>query len=250
MRRASLVAAFFLLILPPSLAAGLSRGDQKLAKQMLKGTLWLRLDAPCETGRHPYGIYHSPLIEVSPEGANTDVRNQVNIGWYHAGSTDWSVRINDSVALDDAEFDDAEVEVEFEGVGASEGRDSTVRFVRIHSLVDFQAAFDHTFARAPLQDEHPEWPAEIREAIAGRSLANGMTKRQAFYVVGQPETVETKTEAGVEVELWTLRQKGMQFGFFGASAAGPQAARVLRFEGGRLALASGAVPGSALKLGE
>jgi len=250
MHRISLVALFSLLILPVSLFADLSREDKKAAKEMLRGTLWLRLDAPCETGRHPYGIYHSPLIEVSPEGANTDVRNQVNIGWYHAGSTDWSVRINDSVELDDLEFDDAEVEVEFEGVGASEGRDSTVRFVRIHSLADFQAAFDHTFATAPLQNEHPEWPAEIRQAIAGRSLANGMTKRQVFYVVGQPETVETKTEEGVEVELWTLRQKGMQIGSFGTSSVGPQAARVLRFEGGKLALSSGAAPGSALKLDE
>lgn len=215
---------------------------------MLKRTLWLRLDVPCETGRHPYGVYQKPLIEVSPTGVNTDVSDQVNIGWLHAGSTVWSVRVNDSVTLDEIEFEGNTLEIELEGTGASEDRNSTLKFVNIGSFADLEAAFERTFSKVPLQYEHPDWPAEMRRAIAERRLLAGMTKRQAFYVAGQPESVEQKTEDGRDVEVWTLRAKGMEFGFWGVQPQIPQSAQTLRFEGGQLALGASEVSGAAVKL--
>lgn len=234
-------------LLAPS-AGALTRAEQKTAKAMLKGNLYLRIDVPSEKGRHPYGIYYRPLVKVSPSGANTAVENQMNFGWFHAGSTDWSVRVNDVVELDDIDFDNDVVELELEGVGASNGRDTALEFVQIRTLADFEAAFNHTFSRVPLQDEHPEWPVEVRQAIAERQLREGMTKRQAFYVVGGPESIVKTTEDGKAIETWTLRQQGLQFGFFGSSAPQPQAARTLRFVDGLLTLSEGRIPGSELKL--
>jgi len=75
-----------------------------------------------------------------------------------------------------------------------------------------------------------------------------MTKRQAFYVAGQPESVEQKTEDGRDVEVWTLRAKGMEFGFWGVQPQIPQSAQTLRFEGGQLALGASEVSGAAVKL--
>lgn len=234
-------------LLAPS-ASALTREEQKAAKAMLKGHLYLRIDAPSEKGRHPYGIYYRPLVKVSPSGANTAVENQMNFGWFHAGSTDWSVRVNDVVELDEAEFEGDVVELELEGVGASEDRDTSLEFVQIRTLADFEAAFNHTFSRVPLQDEHPDWPAEVRQAIAARQLREGMTKRQAFYVVGGPESIVKTTEDGKAIETWNLRQQGLQFGFFGSTAAQPQTARTLRFVNGLLTLSEGTLSGSELKL--
>lgn len=59
-------------------------------------------------------------------------------------------------------------------------------FGGIKTLADFKAAFDRAFSRVPLQDEFPEWPAEVRQAIAEHRLSDGMTKRQAYCVVGNP----------------------------------------------------------------
>lgn len=229
-------------------ASAMTRDEQKAAKAMLKGKLYLRIDAPSETGRHPYGIYHRSLVEVTPAGANTAIESQVNVGWFHAGSTDWSVRVNDVVELDEAEFEDNEVQLELEGVDASEDRDTALKFVQIQTLADFEAAFDHTFSKVPLQEEHPDWAAEVKQAIAARQLREGMTKRQVYYVVGRPESIEKSTEDGKEVETWSLRQQGLQIGFFGSSLPQSQSARTLRFVNGQLTLNEGKLSGSELNL--
>lgn len=244
----TIVAALALFLAAAAADAQLAREEQKRAKALLKGTLYLRIDVPCETGRHPYGIYHRPLVEVSPTGANTDVGNDVNLGWFHAGSTDWSVRVNDAMELDEAEFEDSTVELELEGVGASEDRDTALKFVGIHSYDDFMAAFDRTFSRRPLQEEHADWPDEIRRAIADRRLLEGMTKRQVYYVTGQPETVEKADADGREIETWTLRAGGLRFGFWGARDSGSSPAQRLRFEDGRLALGGSQVSGARVEL--
>lgn len=245
-----IVAASLALLLGVSttLSADLSREEKKRAKAMLDGTLYCRMDFPSQTGRHPFGVYHAALIKVSPSGAGSEVSDAVNVGWYHADSTDWSVRINDAVVVDEAEFDGALLEIALEGTGASEGRDTSIDFVDIATFADFEAALNHAFSRTPLQEEHPDWPAEIRQAIARRELAEGMSKRQAYYVVGQPESVETKQEEGKEVETWTLRTQGVKIGFFGSRVAQSQAPRTLRFVDGVLTLESVKRPGSDLVL--
>ncbi len=247
-----IVAGVLALGLAAPATAGISRQDKKAAKQMFSSTLYLRVDAPCTQGRHPYGVYQSPLVEISPTSVNTQTQDGASFGWFHAQSTVWSVRINDPVKLDELDWEEEEgtVEVELEGVGPADDHDTVLRFVGIQSLQDFQRAFELAFSRQPLQEEHPEWPAEIRQAIGNRLLLNGMTKRQAFFVVGMPVRVEKKTEEGKEIETWTLHTRGIEFGFFGVkSGVGGAAPETLRFEDGLLVSAATANP-NALDLGD
>ena len=80
-------------------------------------------------------------------------------------------------------------------------------FVEITSIDHFKKAFDQAFSQVPLQDEHPEWPAEVRKGIAERRVVEGMTKRQAFCVVGMPVNIQISKENGTEVENWFPRQE-------------------------------------------
>ncbi|MCB1037085.1 MAG: hypothetical protein KDD47_24875, partial [Acidobacteria bacterium] len=220
--------------------AKLTKQERKEAAAMLKGrTLYLRTDAPCTQGRHAYGMYQSPVVDVSPKGVNLETEGGASFGWFHAGSTVWDVRINDSVELDELDFEDDTVEIELEGVGDSDGRDTTLRFVEIYSLEDFRKAFDHAFSYRPLQDEHSDWSAEIRQAIGRRQLMDGMNKRQAYYVVGTPAQVEKTEEDGKKVEIWTLRKEGLRIGYFGTRSGAPSApSEYLRFEDGLLTSSS------------
>ena len=215
-------------------AQKISKQDKKAAEKLFSGKLYLRIDAPCETGRQPFGIYHSPLVDVSPEGASTDTGSGTTFGWWHAQSTDWSARINDEMTLDEIDWDEEPtLELQLEGAGKSEGHDTAIRFVKIQSLADFQAAFDKTFSRVPLQEEHADWSAEIKQAIADRKLLQGMTKRQAYYIVGTPSKVEKETKDSKEIETWTLQAQGLQVGFWGVSGSN-QAPQTIRFENNAL----------------
>lgn len=244
----TLLTTFALLLAAGPAPGELSRQDRKAAKAMFKDKiLYMRTDAPCTQGRHPYGVYSSPVVDVSPEGVNLDAEGGASFGWFHAGSTVWEVRINDPVEFDELDFEDDTVEVELEGVQEADGRDTVIRFVDIRTLDDFRAAFDHAFSDQPLQAEYPDWPADIHEAIAARQLKNGMNKRQVYYVVGVPVRVEKSEEEGKKIEVWTLRKEGLKIGFWGMSHGDhPMSApEELRFEDGLLtsAPASGTGPG-------
>jgi hypothetical protein len=239
MRRIGISVAVGALVLAAASPAqsALSRQDQKKAKQVLSGTLYLRFDAPCTQGRHPFGVFYSPLVEVSPTGTNTEATDQVNVGWYHASSTVWAATVNDSFTVEGIEYDSEEssAEIELEGVGASADRHTIIKLINIHTLDDFQKAADLAFSHKPLQDEHPDWPEEIREAIAKRRLLNGMNKRQAFYVVGTPAEVDKRTEGKKQVEIWTLQGQGIEFGFWTVSTGSlGRPPETLRFEDGLL----------------
>jgi hypothetical protein len=234
--RSILVLGLALAVTP---AWGLSKESKKKIKNMLdEGKLYMRMDAPCAPGRHPYGTYKRPLVEVSPEGSNTDTDTALTASWWHADSTYWGIRVNDAVVLDevDIEEDDGEVEIELEGIGDAEDNATVIKFVQIYEFEDFQKAFDHTFSRQPLQEGHDDWSQEMKDAIAERRLLEGMNKRQAFYVTGTPESFEKKTENGVEVEIWQLRQdKGMKMGYFRAKAGEKTGLPAsVRFEDGKL----------------
>ncbi|MGD8375551.1 MAG: hypothetical protein PVF68_05370 [Acidobacteriota bacterium] len=218
--------------------AKLAKADRKEAKAMAKeGRLYMRIDAPCATGVHAYGTYKRPLVEVSPDGVNTDGDQAMSYGWWHADSTFWGISINDPVEVDEIDFDDDEVEIELEGVGRADDNATTLKLVKIESLDDFKAAFDRTFSRVPLQDEHEDWSAEIKEAISERRLVEGMSKRQAYYVTGTPERFEKTEEDGAEVETWFLRQdKGMKMGYWGGRSGGSTGLpSSIRFVDGKLA---------------
>jgi hypothetical protein len=225
------------LLFSSVLHAGINKAQRKEANAMLSGTLYTRIDIPCETGRHPMGTYMSPIVEVSPDGVNTDSESSISAGWYHAQSTYWGIAPNDTLRFDEADWDEDTVEIELEGVGKTDGNDTVVKFVGIHTLDDFKKAFDRTFSRVPLQDEHADWSPEVKKAIADRQLVKGMTKRQVFYVTGNPEGAKESEENGKKVEVWTLRQsKGLKMGFWSFSSDGPSAGtpKTLRFVDGKL----------------
>ena len=243
---ALVVSSAAFLVAPGPAAGEISKQERKEAQRLFAGSLFLRIDAPCTKGRHPYGIYYSPLVEVSPRGANTEAGSGASFGWFHAGSTSWSARVNDEMELEelDWEEDEATVQVELEGRGRAEGHDTVLLFTEIRSLADFQAAFDRAFSRVPLQDEHPDWSPEIRQAIADRRLLNGMSKRQAFYVVGMPARVAKANENGKEIETWTLQGQGLEIGFMSMRTGNPGAPpEAIQFENGLLVSADVATGG-------
>lgn len=248
MSRLSVFALGAALLVPLAADAELSRDDKKQIKEMLDDAeLYMRVDAPCATGRHPYGTYKRPLVEISPEGVNTDADDVATSSWWHADSTYWGIRINDPVEVDeiDIEDDEGEVEIELEGRGPVDDEETVILLVDVWSFDDFQAAFDKAFARGPLQDEHADWSAEMKDAVAERRLVEGMNKRMAFYVTGRPERFETLTEDGKEVEIWHLRtDKGRKTGFWfskGGEETGMPS--TIRFEDGLLVGAGGEMQG-------
>ena len=236
----SVVTAFSLLLVASVTQAELSKPDRKKIKQTLKssGTLYLRMDMPCATGRHPYGTYVRPLVEVSPEGAENEAdEGGVRASWWHADSTYWGVNVNDAVIFDEVEIEAEEGTMEIELVTLDEESSTVVRLVDVYTLDDFQAAFDRTFSSRPLQDEHDDWSQEVKQAISERKLMDGMTKRQVFYVTGEPQSFEKKQEGGKKVEVWHLRQnKGVKMGFWTARAGETTGfPETIRFEDGKLA---------------
>ena len=251
--RPLVLLATMLLAATTATFAGLTAAEQKELKTFTKGTLYLRIDAPCATGRHAYGTYKRPLVEVSPTGVNTEAENTINASWWHADSTYWGVGVNDQVKVEDINVDNEEstVELELEGVGPTEGNNTVVKFVKITSLDDFKAAYAAVFSAKPLQDEHDDWSAEVKAAIGKRQLLAGMTKRQAYCVTGTPERFEKAAKDGKEVETWYLRQnKGTKMGYWtmqSGQATGMPA--TIKFEDGKLADVGAAGKGSAVDLG-
>lgn len=239
--------AALLVLLAPGIAAaggGPSLKDKAAAKEMVKGTLYLRIDVPCIRGSKGCSVWARPLTEVSPtglsvtgDGAARDPRMTAGglLGsTARFGTPYWGFGPNDRVRRYGVMrwYDDAVV-IWLKGLVPGQGLVPVV-FSGIRSLADFKAAFEKTFAAVPLHEEHPEWPAEVRKAIAERRLIAGMTKRQAFCVVGLPDKIRTSTENGVEKEVWFPRQQsGALAGFAKPAATGFPA--VLRFADGKLA---------------
>lgn len=224
----SLLVFSSVLISSACLHAELSRADVKAIKASFGGTLYLRVDAPVIAGFTGVGLAFEPLVEVSPQGSSTDKADFIPPG----RAIQWNVTINEPVKLDEIDVDSDEGEIEVELDTVQEDSDhSVIKFVGIRSMADFQAAFDHAFARVPLQDEHPDWAAEIRQAIAERRLVAGMTKRQANYVVGMPVEVAESTEDGKQVVVWKLRATDFRLGLHRKSSSLPAS---LRFEDGKL----------------
>lgn len=217
-RRLPFVLSLILILsLAATASAEMPKKEWKEARKSLlqADTLYLRVDAPCETGRHSWGTWRSPLVQVSPEGVETDDDDSRTSSWWHAESTFWGIRVNDPVRVDEVERDDGVIEIYLIGQGPVEDEETVIQFVGVDSTDDFQKAFDHAFARGPLQDEHDDWSAETKRAIADRRLVEGMSKRQAFYVTGRPVGVDKDTVDGKDVEVWELRtDKGVETGFW------------------------------------
>jgi len=205
LRQNGCAAVLFLLLLAPvAVQAGLSRQERESAKAMISGSLYLRLDVPCKYGAAGFGLNVESLLEVTPTGH--DVERKLNLPSKNKReSVYWGFFPNDVVRYGKLTFDGDTVQIWMEGAPPNDN-EIMIDFVHIQTLDDFTKAFNQTFSKVPLQDEHPEWPADIRQAIAGRNVIVGMTKEQAFAVVGTPINVTTGEENGTKVETWFPRQ--------------------------------------------
>jgi hypothetical protein len=241
------LAALAFLLAPGITVAGggLSSKDKAAAKEMLKGTLYLRIDIPCVRGSKGCSVWAAPRTAVSPtalsvtaDGGVTDPRMTTRGGLGAplrlSGTPYWGFAPNDRVRrYGMMQWREDTVVIWLKGLSPGQGL-VPVLLYEIRNLADFEAAFDRAFATAPLDEEHPEWPAEVRKAIAERRVIESMTKRQAFCVVGLPDRILASMENGIEKEEWFPRQQnGALPGFAKPAATGFPA--VLRFTNGKLA---------------
>ncbi len=200
------VMLLLLLGLPLALRAQLSEQEQGTAKKMMKGTFYLRLDAPLNYVQGAWGLGPEPILEVSPTGHDTSKRfAQLRTGKNGDSRVIWVFFPNDGMRYAKLSFNNDTVHIWMEGLQISD-IEMKLDFVQIKSLDDFTKAFNQTFSKVPLQDEHPDWSTEVRNAIAARKLLLGMTKEQAFAVVGTPVDISTEQENGVKVEIWHPRR--------------------------------------------
>jgi hypothetical protein len=195
---------WILLLASLTANAGLSKQERETAKSMTAGTLYLRLDVPCKYGRGGFGLSMESLLEVSPAGY--DIERKLNLpSKQKHESVYWGFFPNDAVHYAKLSFNSDSVQVWMEGA-PPDRNEIMIDFIQINTMDDFVRAFNQTFSKVPLQDEHQEWPAEVRKAIAERKVVEGMSKEQAFCVVGKPINVVTGNENGVKVETWFPRQ--------------------------------------------
>ncbi len=202
-------ALLTVLLAPLAVRAELSKQDRDSAKSMIAGTLYLRLDVPCRYGRGRWGIARAihhveSLLEVSPAGYTAE-RKLALPAKHKRDSVYWGFSPNDAVRYGKLLFEGDTVQVWMEGVSPND-YEMLIDFIHIQNLDDFTKAFNRTFSKVPLQDEHPEWPDEVRKAIGERKVIAGMTEEQAFSVVGSPVKITTAEENGVKVETWFPRQ--------------------------------------------
>ncbi|MGA3161355.1 MAG: hypothetical protein ABSC77_09060 [Terracidiphilus sp.] len=196
------VLLLLLLCLPLILRAQLSKEDRAAIKGMTSGTLYLRVDLPCKYVVGNWGVGPESLLEVSPTGYSAE--RKLALPTHKRESVYWGFFPNSTVRYGKPSYNGETVSLDLEGV--SPNHEVILDFINIRSLDDFTKAFNLAFSKVPLQDEHPEWPADVREAIATHKLIPGMTKEQAFDVTGTPINVVKGTENDVKTETWFPRQ--------------------------------------------
>ncbi len=204
----ALAAALVLLLAPGAANAELSNADRDYVKELTKDDLYLRTTLPMRYTAGFGGIGAVVLTEVSPASIEYE-KNMPAPSTKKKRGVDlifWGFGPNDIIRHGKLYFKSGGiVDLWAEGVKPKD-TEVMIHFVQIQSKEDFKKAFDQVLSNKPLQDEHPEWPEEIRKAIAERKVIQNMTKPQAFAVVGTPVGLETGQENGKPVETWTPRQ--------------------------------------------
>ena len=243
--RASVLAA----VLVSLGAAELSSNDRSVIKEMTRGELYLRNNVPTRYTSGGFGIGAVVVTEVSPSGVDWD-KNLQGVQEQQlkkskkrfGGGVDtvfWGFGPNDMIRYAKLYFKgNGVVDLWAEGI-KPKNVDVWIRFVNIQNREDFKKAFDLILGSKPIQEDHPEWAPEMRKAIADHTVIEGMTKAQAFAVVGTPMRAATSDEAGRKVEIWFPRQDTGTWGdnrkVVSASTGFPAE---LRFVDGKLAVIS------------
>jgi hypothetical protein len=205
------ILLLLLFCLPPALRAQLSKEDREAAQKMISGTLYLRLQAPQKYGMGLWAPYSVSMLEASPDGVSAERKlaeplKSIPRNGYHLKQEEvyWGYLANTPVNHCKLEWEKGVNVVWCERVDPN--TDVSVDFIDVKTLGDFTKAFNLTFSKGPLQDEHPEWPSDVRAGIAAGKLVVGMTVEQARIVVGAPLSVSASDENGAKTETWLLRQ--------------------------------------------
>jgi hypothetical protein len=196
---------------PLALRAQLSKEDREAAQKMISGTLYLRLQAPQKYGMGHWAPYSVSMLEASPAGLSTERTlaeplKSIPRNGYHLKQEEvyWGYLANTPVNHCKLVWENGRNVVWCERVDPN--TDVSVDFIDIKTLDDFTKAFNLTFSKVPLQDEHSGWPSDVRAGIAACKLVVGMTVEQARIVVGAPLSVSASEENGAKTETWLLRQ--------------------------------------------
>ncbi len=245
----SLVAPIILidtaLHAPSAFAGGPSKAEQKQFEKDVQaaypGAVWALKDLPVNTGFTMGVTWIGPLCEVTKEGYKIDTTTAMSATYGSAKSIWYSVRPNEALALKESEFDDGIFAITFVGTGASKSRDTKLKIIGVTTFAEVKPVLDQLLASASPVDSNTDWPADIKDAITKRNLVNGMSKKQAYLVVGEPTGSSSREEAGKKIEIWNARQNnGMKIGY-GASVESTGYPAELRFEDGKLVgIATGA----------
>jgi len=235
MRRQSGVFLLLVCCLPQALRAQLSKEDHRAAQQMISGTLYLRLQAPQKYGVGKWAPYSESMLEASPAGVSADRKlaeplKSISRNAYHLKQEEvyWGYVANTPLNHCKLVWEKGRNVVWCERVNPN--TDVSVDFINVTTLDDFTKAFNLTFSKVPLQDEHPEWPSDVRAGIAAGKLVVGMTVEQARIVVGAPLSVTAGEDNGAKTETWTLRQDpGLVLGWNKKHGAGTRAAKQTGF---------------------
>jgi hypothetical protein len=197
--------------LPLALRAQLSKEDHEAAQKMIAGTLYLRLQAPQKYGMGEWAPYSVSMLEASPQGVSADRKlaeplKHIPRNGFHLKNEEvyWGYLANTPLNHCKLVSEKGILVVWCDRVDPN--TDVSVDFIDIKSLDDFTKAFNLTFSKVPLQDEHPDWPADVRAGIASGKLLVGMTTEQARIVVGAPLSVTAGEDNGAKTEIWALRQ--------------------------------------------
>jgi len=204
----------FLLLfccLPQALRAQLSKEDHQAAERMISGTLYLRMQAPQKFGVGHWAPYSESTLEASPTAVSAERKlaeplKSIPRNGYHLKQEEiyWGYLANTPVNHCKLVWEKSRYVVWCERVDPS--TEVSVDFIDITTLDGFTEAFNRTFSKAPLQDEHPEWPSDVRAGIASGKLVVGMTVEQARILTGAPLSVTAVEVNGAKTETWTLRQ--------------------------------------------
>ena len=239
MRFGSVLAAFALaasVLASTALAAELSKAERKTFEADVQaaypGTIWALKDLPVNTGFTMMAAWISPIAELTPSGFSIQVGAMGQATFGSASSVWYGVRPNDTLHYKEIEFDDEFLVIAFVGEGTSKGRDTKVKISGATTFAQVKPVMDQLLTATSPVDA--SWPEDIRQGIANRTLVNGMSKRQAYLVVGEPTEASTSEEGGTKVETWKTRQTcGMRIGY-AASVETTGYPQEIRFVDGKL----------------
>lgn len=238
------------LLLSVSFAAELAKSECKTfatdVKAAYPSAVWALKDLPVNSGFTMYSSWISPIAEVTPTTVKIEAKTGVSATIGSAQSVWFGVRPYETLSFKELECNDDGVVLAFIGTGASKGRDTKIKITSGSTLAEVKTSLDTVITASDPVDA--SWPDDVKTGVHNRTLVNGMSKKQAYLVVGEPIDASTKEEGGKKIETWKPRQDGgLRIGY-GAKVESTGYPTEIHFEDGQLAgIATGSGGGVSLE---